>query len=641
MDFGHFFESEDSGALTELTNDISQQLEQVDSPSAAQDSKSNASADSSSKQGAEESQHDKYCHFCQHVKAKASSMLCCSSKSCPRRFCENCLIKQLGEKCPQASDPQISSWKCPICRKSCCCAQTSCTQNHRHCKAYRYRQRRAENSVKKSQSLLDSSKSDSSNPGQFQAEPSPKFPSGALQQLADRQNSFSSCGSPNSPHVSQEQALSGQYTEGFASRSSPRKMQDISSLSSFSHSSPHLTKSASLDDSVLSRDDLYGPVHVQRVSADDSSLMIGQRKYGLSGANTAQSSVGSAQSEFPLVGRGGLNTAAHGPSSLTPCNIVDGLSSHWNGRTFDHLHRPPLETDTSQCPTSQMIQRAAELLSFRDSALQAPDALFSANRFCEGNLSFVDEQTELSRDVLSRDGSPTGYSSEASTSSLKRLTRTDSHEELSNQASHRVNASNLLYSKGRRWGGSCENLRRMTSGMSPCPSFENMSSLQPNQQYFGRTSSGAQNRFGESESWQDQFRQNGGPMSRSNSIDNLLASGVLNAAEGVEEFLAHSLSEIDLVSLGSSDADVPEQDMRAYSGLDHHTWQPAIAEEFPHLHAHAHMHGVGIHRRHSDSGIDFTNLSVDTPGSPSQPRPLARARPARDLGQLGHEHAVS
>ena len=37
-----------------------------------------------------------------------------------------------------------SDWLCPICRKVCCCAVQSCSKAHRHCKAYRYRLRRAE-----------------------------------------------------------------------------------------------------------------------------------------------------------------------------------------------------------------------------------------------------------------------------------------------------------------------------------------------------------------------------------------------------------------------------------------------------------------------------------------------------------------
>ena len=34
--------------------------------------------------------HDKYCHFCQHVKIRISSMLGCQNPSCMRRFCRHC-----------------------------------------------------------------------------------------------------------------------------------------------------------------------------------------------------------------------------------------------------------------------------------------------------------------------------------------------------------------------------------------------------------------------------------------------------------------------------------------------------------------------------------------------------------------------
>ena len=35
-------------------------------------------------------------------------------------------------------------WHCPICTKTCCCTLRECTKNHRHCKAYRYRRKRAQ-----------------------------------------------------------------------------------------------------------------------------------------------------------------------------------------------------------------------------------------------------------------------------------------------------------------------------------------------------------------------------------------------------------------------------------------------------------------------------------------------------------------
>ena len=94
--------------------------------------------------------HNKYCHFCQHVKVRASSMLACSNTECSRRFCEHCLLTHLAEDVdPSTSDAWINVngknlWQCPICRKRCCCSVSNCTATHRHCKAYRYRRRRAE-----------------------------------------------------------------------------------------------------------------------------------------------------------------------------------------------------------------------------------------------------------------------------------------------------------------------------------------------------------------------------------------------------------------------------------------------------------------------------------------------------------------
>jgi hypothetical protein len=116
----------------------------------------------------DDSKHNKYCHFCQHVKVKASAMLACSNKGCARRFCEQCLVKQVGLLVDFLSggfsmyiylqsiaflmsnfcsflllqlgdnlDPTSCAfadggWKCPICRKTCCCtAPQACTILHR------------------------------------------------------------------------------------------------------------------------------------------------------------------------------------------------------------------------------------------------------------------------------------------------------------------------------------------------------------------------------------------------------------------------------------------------------------------------------------------------------------------------------
>ena len=77
-------------------------------------------------------------------------MLACSNAECSRRFCEHCLFTHLQEDTdPTSSESWVvvggkKLWQCPICRKRCCCSVTNCPATHRHCKAYRYRRRRAE-----------------------------------------------------------------------------------------------------------------------------------------------------------------------------------------------------------------------------------------------------------------------------------------------------------------------------------------------------------------------------------------------------------------------------------------------------------------------------------------------------------------
>lgn len=102
-----------------------------------------------------DAKHNKYCHFCQHVKVKrATSMLACENTECARRFCEHCLVTHLLHVVPAdgrgLQEPLDGKWLCPICRKVCCCAIQSCSRAHRHCKAYRYRQRRAEQAARRS-----------------------------------------------------------------------------------------------------------------------------------------------------------------------------------------------------------------------------------------------------------------------------------------------------------------------------------------------------------------------------------------------------------------------------------------------------------------------------------------------------------
>ena len=49
----------------------------------------------------------RYCHFCQHVKVRAASMLSCENEECSRRFCQHCLLVHIQED----MDPSSSaSW---------------------------------------------------------------------------------------------------------------------------------------------------------------------------------------------------------------------------------------------------------------------------------------------------------------------------------------------------------------------------------------------------------------------------------------------------------------------------------------------------------------------------------------------------
>eukprot|EP00277_Geminigera_cryophila_P016310 CAMPEP_0179448346 /NCGR_PEP_ID=MMETSP0799-20121207/32192_1 /TAXON_ID=46947 /ORGANISM="Geminigera cryophila, Strain CCMP2564" /LENGTH=442 /DNA_ID=CAMNT_0021240097 /DNA_START=208 /DNA_END=1536 /DNA_ORIENTATION=- len=89
-----------------------------------------------------EKKHDKYCHFCQHVKV---SMMACESGDCTHRFCTYCLAVHLGVDTDPASGStfKAGAWHCPTCISGCCCSQPECNKAHRHCKAFRYRCRRA------------------------------------------------------------------------------------------------------------------------------------------------------------------------------------------------------------------------------------------------------------------------------------------------------------------------------------------------------------------------------------------------------------------------------------------------------------------------------------------------------------------
>eukprot|EP00960_Hanusia_phi_P032524 749899-Hanusia_phi.AAC.2 len=127
------------------------------------------------------SNHNKYCHFCQHVKVRSSSMLACGNYECSRRYCEQCLLIHLNENATEqlsegwsvvagkvcvvsgggwrrgrlivVCEATLTCWQlrwfCPICRNKCCCAKSECSSNHRHCKAFRYRLCRAQKAQKR------------------------------------------------------------------------------------------------------------------------------------------------------------------------------------------------------------------------------------------------------------------------------------------------------------------------------------------------------------------------------------------------------------------------------------------------------------------------------------------------------------
>jgi len=90
--------------------------------------------------------HNKYCHFCQHEKVKhTTSMYACSIPECQRRYCEYCLRVHLQDlDSVKAAGAKGAEWKCPHCRRTCCCSKSFCELQHRHCKAFRYRLLRAQ-----------------------------------------------------------------------------------------------------------------------------------------------------------------------------------------------------------------------------------------------------------------------------------------------------------------------------------------------------------------------------------------------------------------------------------------------------------------------------------------------------------------
>jgi len=73
------------------------------------------------------------------------NMMACEADDCTHRFCTYCLAVHLGIDTDAASSSSFKGtpWHCPTCSSNCCCSQPECTKAHRHCKAFRYRCRRA------------------------------------------------------------------------------------------------------------------------------------------------------------------------------------------------------------------------------------------------------------------------------------------------------------------------------------------------------------------------------------------------------------------------------------------------------------------------------------------------------------------
>uniref|UniRef100_A0A7S0HT45 Zinc-finger domain-containing protein n=1 Tax=Hanusia phi TaxID=3032 RepID=A0A7S0HT45_9CRYP len=93
-------------------------------------------------------EHKKNCHFCQHVKVKKGrSMVACETPGCTLRFCVHCLNTQFPQEVDEIWRMSMDGkWNCPLCKQICCCTKIPrmCEEVHRHCKAYRYRDKRAQ-----------------------------------------------------------------------------------------------------------------------------------------------------------------------------------------------------------------------------------------------------------------------------------------------------------------------------------------------------------------------------------------------------------------------------------------------------------------------------------------------------------------
>ena len=123
--------------------DVAGSVHRVSSPSNAPPASSSTNLSRCSGGKEHGKGHDKYCHFCQHVKI---NMLACTTHGCTHRYCIYCLGVHLGDDTEPSTSKAWASgeWTCPTCRGMCCCSSTECSRGHRHCKAFRYRLRRAD-----------------------------------------------------------------------------------------------------------------------------------------------------------------------------------------------------------------------------------------------------------------------------------------------------------------------------------------------------------------------------------------------------------------------------------------------------------------------------------------------------------------
>mmetsp|Transcript_25459 Transcript_25459/g.84211 ORF Transcript_25459/g.84211 Transcript_25459/m.84211 type:complete len:638 (-) Transcript_25459:136-2049(-) len=83
---------------------------------------------------------NKNCHFCEHA-PKRCSIFTCTNPKCDQMFCDKCCKNHLNSPLSFRSQQEADKceWKCPLCRRNCCCTKSVCKEDHLHCKRYRRR----------------------------------------------------------------------------------------------------------------------------------------------------------------------------------------------------------------------------------------------------------------------------------------------------------------------------------------------------------------------------------------------------------------------------------------------------------------------------------------------------------------------